>query len=481
MTVLSHCEAVIMSFRLNPLAPPPSVVATTSDFVLPDVTLVSPGAGRLPNQDVHIANGRIEGVRTASSSASPELQALRGRFVLPGLVDMHTHLPTANALQLSGYFALLYLAHGVTTLREAGDMDGSAVRTLSDAVDRGDYPAPRVFSCGPFIGGAPARLENTIVVTAPGDAAAAVRKVKQAGHHFVKSYDYLTVPQLNELKAAAREHQLPVMGHVPFALPYEEALVPEVQHLYGVPEPHSVGADHILNRSADWQDVDSARLDRIVEATLEHGIGNTPTLAVTANLLRYADYRGTLQHPDVQLMPRMYREVVWHPDKGIPFLRGVVGFLDRLQDALDRKRRLVKRLHEVGARLHIGTDCPLPFTVPGASVHQEMQQFCEAGIDLEEVWRLATTGAAEMLPLKQLGTLEPSAPADLLVFREDPMVSWSAMQSLEAVVAQGRLYLCRDIEAAIQRYKRHFDGLIFDQVSLFASRRIMARLVKTAS
>lgn len=276
--------------------PPSSLKGSASDFTLTDVTCVTPGLERREQYDLTIRNGVIQRMEATASSAKTgqEMSRYAGAYVLPGLIDMHTHLPPDSPLKLTGQFCFLYLAHGVTSVREAGDLDGTAVPAARQGMETHAFPGPRLYTCGPFIGGAPASWANTAMVQHPGDAAAAVARVKAAGHHAVKSYDNLSVEQIQELKAAAAQHDLPVLGHVSTELSYEEALIPDVQHLLGVPEPRSLQQATIINRLGDWQDVDEARLDHIVETTLAHDIINTPTMVVTQQLLRYANYQEML-------------------------------------------------------------------------------------------------------------------------------------------------------------------------------------------
>lgn len=363
---------------LRPPMPPKALVLPPA-FTLADITLVSPGSERLEHHRVTVRNGMIERIEPGEGAASTAaLSRYAGCYVLPGLVDMHTHLPPATPLNLTAFFCLLHLAHGVTSIRETGDGDGTGVPAAREGIASGAFPGPRVFACGPFVGGdGPPRFKNTIRLKAPGEAVAAVARIRAAGFDCVKAYDDLTLGQIRELKEAAKEAGLRVIGHVPSALAYEEALLPEPQHFFGVPEPRSLARDHILNRNSDWQDVDDARLERIVDTTLAHGIVNTPTLVVGKYLLYYADYAEALRNPLVRLMPRMFREVLWHPVEGIPVYRNLsAADLAKIRDANAKKIDLVRRLRLRGARVLIGTDLQ-PFTVPGASLHDEMQLFRE--------------------------------------------------------------------------------------------------------
>jgi imidazolonepropionase-like amidohydrolase len=151
-------------------------------------------------------------------------------------------------------------------------------------------------------------------------------------------------------------------------------------------------------------------------------------------------------------------------------------WLAKLKDAYSKKLELVRRLHEAGAQLHIGSDTQQPFVVPGAGVLEEMQLFRSAGIGVEETWAIASVRAGADLPVPRLGQLEAGAPADFLVLREDPTQDPEAIKTLEAVVAQGRLYTRPQLDAAQQAYRRRHGSFVFDRVSMFATRRVMKGL-----
>jgi hypothetical protein len=313
----------------------------------------------------------------------------------------------------------------------------------------------------------------------PEQADSIVLSIKAEGFDCVKSYDGLSTDRIHALVAAGARHGLPVIGHVPHGIAYEEALVPEVQHLHGVPEPRSVQRDHFLNRSADWQDVDEARMQTIVDATLANHIVNTPTLIAARQVMLYEDYQRARDDPVVRMMPRLYRDVVWSPDEGLPTFRSIPpAFYPHLRAALAKKQTLVKRLFEAGAEVRIGSDVQNPFLVPGASVHQEMALFRDAGIPLEQVWAIATWKAAKTLGVPLLGTLVPGAPADLLIFRQDPTRDLAALSSLEAVVVRGQLYPRAALNAAVAVWQRHFAKPLVDQLSVRAARRALRNVVK---
>jgi cytosine/adenosine deaminase-related metal-dependent hydrolase len=196
----------------------------------------------------------MERVAAIANTQGPGLRDFAGCFALPGLIDMHVHLPPDNALRLTPSAALLYLQHGVTTIREAGDLDGTAVAAARKLERDGAHPVPRLFSCGPFVGAGKAGFKNTILLedaSARAADAAAVR-VKATGATFLKFYEGLTEPMIRALEQACARHGLKMMGHVPAGLSYEDARIAEVQHFFGVPLPQTLERDTLVNRSCDW-------------------------------------------------------------------------------------------------------------------------------------------------------------------------------------------------------------------------------------
>lgn len=462
---------LVLLFR--PPAPPAAAQAAT--FRLERVTVIEPGRDRREGAALEVREGRIAGTE-APGAGSVVLDEFAGCFVLPGLVDMHAHLPPANLLSTTAQYGALFLAHGVTSIRDAGDVDGTAIGAAREAIAAG-VPMPRVFSAGPFVTAGEARWPNSIVLDRPEDAVGAVRRIKADGHTWVKSYDNLDIAMIRAVEEAAEAEGLGVLGHIPHDLAYEEALIRDVQHFLGVPRPETLRGDSIPNRIADWDGVDAARIDEIVRVTLDHGIANTPTLALSRGLQRYRDYPATLHDPIIGLLPPFYPEIVWSPEIGIPVYRTIdAAYLDRLDRAFEKKKTLLRQLHDAGATLRLGTDQQQPFTVPGWSLQEEMRIFAEAGIPLESIWTMATRGAGGALGLEGLGEFKPGAPADFLIFREDPTRDLAALDTLEAVVAGGRLYPRAELDAAVDRWVRHWRQPLRHKLSNAVVRRAVERI-----
>ena len=418
-------------------------------FSLAGVTVVNPKAGRAAAQTISVESGVVRSIEAAE--APDALTRYRNCFALPGLIDMHVHLPPDNALRLTRHAAAMYLAHGVTTVREAGDIDGTAIDAARRMEADGRFPAPRVISSGPFVASGRKTFKNTLLINDPGEAPAIARKVAQTGARFMKLYDGLSRPLIDALVEAAEREGLRLLGHVPSALAYEEAGVPEVQHFFGVPGRTDPARDTLLNRTIDWRGVDAPRLEAIVDATLDQKIGNTPTLAMIDALTMFHDPNSERRRASDRLTPALFTDVLWNPKQGGLNTRLSREQLERdIPLALAKKKELIARLSAAGADLYLGTDVLQPFVLPGLALQQEMAHFVDAGLEPEEVWRLATSAAGDRLGVEGLGRIAVAAPADLLLFDADPTRSLSALGSLRAVMRGGRLFEVSALTDAVQ-------------------------------
>jgi hypothetical protein len=464
---------VLTNFGLSRADPPPC--AAKGRFRIGGVTVVNPMHGRRANATLEISGGTITSIL---DTQGPTPLDFAGCFALPGLVDMHVHLPPDNALKLTPSAALLYLRHGITTVREAGDLDGTAVGALRKLARDGSHPGPRLFCCGPFVGAGKAGFKNTILLEGAGaDAAdAAALQVKATGATFMKFYEGLTEPMIRSLEQACARHGLKMMGHVPAGISYEDARIAEVQHFFGVPLPHTLERDTLVNRSCDWHAVDEYRMNEIVEVTLKHGIANTPTIITNQQMLLYRDFDAARQHPIMRHVPPFYLDVIWNPDYGRLNNRLPREYLERqVVPAIAKKQRLTRKLFDAGAALFLGTDVAQAFVVPGASLQQEMALFAESGIGVEQVWELATRKAGERLGMEGLGRVETGAPADILLFRQDPTKNLDNLASMEAVITAGRLYRVGELEKGLQSSTAYFNSPLIKPLARRGAKQALER------
>jgi imidazolonepropionase-like amidohydrolase len=459
----------------------PVVAVPARGAVLRNVTVVNPGHGRRVNQTVTIRGSTIDSIVDAEGSGG----GAQRLFALPGLIDMHVHHPFASGVAgVSGdirLFDLLFLAHGVTTVRDTGSMDGSLF-VERRRIQSGELPGPRIFACGYIIDGDPPGWPKAVVVKTADEARNAVDQQVALGADCIKVYDHVSSEALAAVRDEAAVHHLKVIGHLPRGVKFEDAHLADVQHLTGVAPPNSNGVDPIGGMVEAWHNLSPARIDFVVRTSRQQGIAHTPTMVVPTQLFRLiqdsqpigsVDDRLLSLFPESLELPRYYREALWKPGFLLPseFPASIVA---NAPLAFENLKRVVRRLHEAGVELHVGTDTPNPFVVPGASLWRELQNFVDAGFSTEQAWEAATAGAGRFLGTRGLGVLEEGAPADILLFREDPTVDLRAASTLEAVVADGRYYSKDTLDKAAGSYRRRFGNPLYDRVAMGAFTLIAA-------
>ena len=272
---------------------------------------------------------------------------------------------------------------------------------------------------------------------------------------------------LAAIREVAAEAELPLIGHVPHSVSFEEAGLVDLQHGTGavVVDRERVGRSDF--RAADWVTMDDARIAHVARVSLDQDIAHTPTLvnARMRQLLAEGQPARDVMARDSGLrhLPRFW-SAAWATIWGPPFVAG-----DPESEALHelfriRQAVMTAKLHQAGVRIHAGTDTLMPFVAPGSSLHGEFAELVAAGIAPDDVWEIATREAGRSLGLPGLGTLEVGAPADLVFLRSNPSGNLAAFQEIVAVLADGRLYRRADLDAMLAATDAHFHGAFYEGV-----------------
>ena len=381
-----------------------------------------------------------------------------GLYAAPGLVDMHVHFPPEFLLGNVDLFNLLYLMHGVTSVREMGTI-GTDVRTLASEIQTGSRIGPRIFSCGTPLTGSPAAAPFATSIENDADLEFEIDQILKRGADCIKIYRCFPEKLLSAAMEVANVHGLPLVGHLPLRAPWGEVRISDIQH---VCDPRCFS---LRDRA----------IEALVHATQTSDVRHTPTLVAFDGPRRA---RLNTPTPGRGLMPRIWHELLWAPET----LR-VLGFhaLDDTDSFEAMRNRVVEAtdaLAAAGATIQSGSDTPHPYVVPGVSLHREMELLLQAGLSLKDVWRSATNIPGDFLPLEKLGTIHPGAPADILLFREDPALSLDALDSLEIVIAAGRVYRIKELQQQLQEQIDYIEGPLYEfaiEPAIHAALRLAAK------
>lgn len=427
---------------------PPPVSGST---VFQDVAVLrmtgqsEPVAGR----SVLVRDGRIEAIRPAGEMVAPEGARVvegAGRVLIPGLADLHVHLERLPDPRLLA----LFLTHGVTTVR---NMDGRPfVLEWRRRIGAGELLGPGIVTAGPILEGPDPFWDDTRVVDGPQEARRAVLEQVAAGYDFIKVYHTLRPDAYRAVLDAAAGAGVPVAGHAPNGIPFEELLTGgqrSIEHLDGYIEVIEA-EDSPLRDRWSWHKlylgvpVDGERIAAAARATAEAGVWNVPTLTVKGKIDRPEVVEGWLDDPRLRNLPEDLVGV-WRSET-LPRLEHLdEDDLAALERGEAVRRRLVAALHRAGAPILAGTDTPNPFVLPGASLYEELERLVAAGLSPYEVLAAATSEAGRFLAggagsqaAGQAGTITEGAPADLVLLEASPVEDIANTRRIAGVMVQGR-------------------------------------------
>jgi len=450
--------------------------ASQTPTVIEHVTVIDgTGGAPQPDQTVVIETGRIRSVGPAGSTTRPsgaEVIDGRGRWLIPGLIDMHAHVTLGpvhgtpgvsmrmerDATVVARSLATL-LAFGVTTIRDPGTADATFAVAIRDSVAHGRLVGPRLFVAGPVIDAGP--FEGLVDrATTPEEVRAVVRRHAAAGVDYVKLYASLRP----ELVAAgideAHAQGIKAIAHL-FATPWTDAANAGIDGiLHSVPSspallPPERRRAFLANISRtgrfmfqwfEYYDPAAAEADSMISALVRHGVMHDPTLTVF-EAIAWGDDPRIIESPDLALTPEsLVRN--WRTEFTLSAGFTAAGF-DSARRVWPTVLRFVKQLYDRGVLLTAGTDANNPWVPAGPSLHRELELLVEAGISPLEVLAIATRNGARGLGIEpDVGTIEPGKRADLVLLSGDPSQSIGNTRRIVWVMRNGIRY---DPEALLAR------------------------------
>jgi hypothetical protein len=477
-------------------------------LVIANVTLIdATGAPGRSYCTVVIAGGRIvEADETCRVKLPPRVLFVdaRGKYLIPGLWDMHIHLPDRRTLDVC-------LAHGVTGVRNMysiplvhtvtaemrrevpgrarvvaanGALDGPnslfdgvagyGIKTIADGAIVHEW-VQATYSCTiALLRCVPPMPKEAFVAAAKERACRCIAELKQTGNDFIKTFSLLPRTAYFNVAAETRRLGIPLVGHVPFGVSAAEASDAgqrSIEHLEGIP----VCCCRDEKRYAkDMADLFGARFTKTFESNniwriqlkahedfdadmhrdlfakfVKNNTFQTPTLVESWSKSQLGDpnFRDDQR---MELLPAFVRgrlKVVVTKD-GIE-IPGV-GLKYTWADLAERKKliecemKLVAAMHKAGVPLLAGTDSPNPYCFPGSGIHDELELFVKCGMTPMDALQTATRNPARFLGReKELGTIEKGKLADLVLLEADPLSDIRNIRKVAAVVAGGK-YLSKE-------------------------------------
>lgn len=451
---LTACEAA-----KPPVSPSTPTIARTAFVGVTVLTMEpadDPGA-KLPEQTVIVAGDRIETVGPRTAVHVPDGARTidgHGKFLVPGLIDMHVHLTHEEQLPL-------YVARGVTTVR---NMWGAPMHLAwRDAIAKHALLGPRIRTAGPIVDGKDPVHDGSFQALTPEDADRAVALHVAAGYDFVKAYAKLEPAVFERLVERARAAHLPVVGHVPREVGLMRSLelgLASVEHtntfydaLQADDSPVKGKTDR-ASRLAWALHLDESKLPAIAQRFVDRHAFACPTRVVLSSWEPRETQLAKLARPESRYVLPSER-AIWEPGKEpLPPEEQKRNARD-----LEVADAIMRELHRRGVPVLPGTDVGNPLLVPGYALHDELAEFVRVGFTPYETLRAATHDAAEALGLGgETGTITPDKSADVVLLAADPRADIHNTTRIEGVMAHGVWIDAHDGEELLAGVARWAEG-----------------------
>ena len=396
----------------------PAAAQKDDSLAITHVTVIDcTGAAAKPNSTVVVTGGLISGVGPSETVRIPSGARVidaNGKFVIPGLWDMHGHLTDAT----EDAFPLLIM-NGVTGVRDMGG-DLAQIDRWRSEIDNGTRVGPHIIRAGPFVDGPKQGVSNRLTVRTPEEARQAVHTLKAKGVDFIKVHNALPPDAFFALMDEARKEHVPVAVHLPQGVSSAEASDAGVASLEHV---------ETVNESALWRKGATAKT---VEQAVDENLGPAGE----------------------ELFQRFVKNGTWYVPTLVAYERGFVLWSNDPESLKPRMNvqakqiELVAMMHKAGVQIMAGSDFSDWGMVPGIDLHNELALLVEAGFTPLEALQAATLNPAKFLgKTKTFGTIQVGRVADLVLLDMNPLEDISHTRKIHAVVLGGKFFPLASIRA----------------------------------
>lgn len=406
-----------------PVTAQTNVTPQLQPLVFTHVTVIDmTGAPAQTDMTVVITGNRISALGKTRKIRVPKgVKAVdgTGKFLIPGLWDMHVHL------EISGKEASipLYLAKGITGLRDmGGNID--LINQWRQQLPQGSLLTPHIVAAGSILDGSPPEWPLRIVVKNEVEARQAVGSLKSRGVNFIKVHNLLSRDVYFAIADEAKKEGLPFAGHVPIAVTATEASNAgqrSIEHLSGLPSTYNDGNARTLfalfAKNDTWQ---------------------CPTLVALRGIAFVNDADFTNDSRVRYIQPSVKES--WTFQINTFFKGRTPEDIAVAKMSLQGNLKQVGAMHRAGVEFLAGSDVGFPYMFPGFSLHDELVLLVQAGLTPMEALQAATRNPAKYLGLlNSLGTVEKGKTANLVLLEANPLENISNTEKIAAVVVNGKL------------------------------------------
>ena len=449
--VLAIAAAALLGSCAGTTSAETTAASASPRTLIQDVTVIPMNRpGRLARQDVIVAGDRIVSIGPSGRTRARPFDRVvdgRGKFLMPGLWDMHVHAILSDRSETVAKLLPLYLSWGIVGVRDLGSTLDELQAVRGELASRPDLPA--LVAPGPLLDGPrqPWMQRIALPLNSVEEARAAAERLADGGVDFLKIYNNLSPDQYRAVAEVAQRRGLPIAGHVPFRMTVEQVSAAgqkSIEHagLQLVADCIPDGAKAIPAQLSAWikdgypgryKETGKwwARRDRPACSALYERMARRGTW-VTPTLVNEIKGGGWTSPEDLAALPKKERKACENSVKSIDSAPA-------LRDGAARDVfALVRELHQAGVPLLAGSDVPNECLWHGSSLHKELGMLREAGLSNWEVLRTATVNPARYLGRADEGAVRPGAIANLLLLDADPLVDITNTRRVAGVMLRGR-------------------------------------------
>jgi len=409
-------------------------------ILIEQVNIIDIKTGELKqNQYIIIDEGKIQAIQREKPDLPESATLIKGenKFLIPGLAEMHAHIPSPDWGRDNIEETLfLYLSNGVTTIR--GMLGHPVHLELRQKAEVNEILSPRIITSSPSL--------NGFTVPTKEEAINRVKAYKEAGYDFLKLHPGIRLEVFNELVKTANEVDIAFAGHVSIDVGVRHAIesgYTSIDHVDGFIEG-LVSPEKELDPNANGffgynftYEVDTSQIDELVALTKEHKVWVVPTQTLFERWFSPGATEVLASAKEMAYMPKATVEN-WVNSKNN--LINSPDFNEAKWQAFNQIRRsLIYKLHKSGQGLILGSDAPQVFNVPGFSIQHELQSMLKVGLTPLEALQIGTLNPAKFLDREgEFGEITVGASADIILLNNNPLNDLNAMKDLAGVMVRGR-------------------------------------------
>ena len=465
---LKNCTLVFLFFNI--ISCSNQVTIPEDSYVIKNISIVDPIDGLQSNKHVVITDDII----TMILDNNDEIIAkddntidATGKYLIPGLWDAHIHFSFDTSL--APYMPGLFLAHGITSVRDTGGPIDFVVR-MKDLSLKDSIKNPNVYIAGPLIDGTPnvynnsspsfplLSIENNDIIEIESNVLGIVDKEV----NFLKAYEMLTENQFLALMRIAKKRNLNVTGHIPLSMTLFSAIdsgLNGIEHLRNLALSVASNSDelykerlellknpddlpgsdlrsliHSKQRMRALDSIDYNKFEEAADLLASKNVWQTPTLFLYRNFSRKI-FKDPSFIKELNKLPSQTKQ------KWIKEISDIDTIVDK------SGLRYSKWLEEATGKLHkknvpfmAGTDTPIGYLIPGRSLHIELEVLVESGFSNLEAIKSATVNPATFFGLEdKVGQIKSGHRADLVILNSNPLDMIRNTQDISAVIKNGHL------------------------------------------